>query len=106
MFHTRKQLDVCGESTPHFRSWCCGQTQGEFTLKHEHRGADDRSVREEFEHERRRDLVRRVGDADVEIREIGFDEIAKDDFEFLLLGPEISWVWVGGAGTELSQSRG
>lgn len=32
-------------------------------------------------------LVRRVTDADVEVRKLGLDEIADDDVELALLGP-------------------
>lgn len=52
MFHSRKQLHVRGESTPHFRPWRGCQSEGKLPLKHEHGGSDDRAMREEFEDER------------------------------------------------------
>jgi hypothetical protein len=44
-------------------------------------------VREEAEDERGGDLVRRVGDAGVEVGQVCFDKVADDDLESTLFGP-------------------
>jgi hypothetical protein len=45
-------------------------------------------VGQEAEDERGRDLVGRVGDADVKVRELRLHKIADDDLESTLLGPK------------------
>lgn len=87
MVHLRVQLHVRGQAGPEVRAGTRDEAERELALEHQDRDAAQRAVREQAEDERRGDLVGRVGDADVEVGQLGFDEVADDDLEFALLGP-------------------
>lgn len=77
-------MDVGAETGPEGGGGACDETKGEFALEHEDSAAEEGAVGEEAEDERGGDLVGGVGDADVEVGEGGFDEVADYDFEFAL----------------------
>ena len=56
-------------------------------MKHENGGAEEGAVGEKAEDEGRRDLVWCIRDADVEVWQGCFNEVAYHDLELLLLGP-------------------
>ena len=82
------ELNVCGKATPKVVTWSSDKTECKFTLKHEDCTSKKRSVGEKFKDEWRRDLIRGVGNADVEIGEFGFAKISEHDVELSLFRPE------------------
>lgn len=59
--------------------------QCKFSLEHENGHTGRFGLVQKLEHQRRRDLVRRVGDAHVEVRQVRLHEVAQEDFQLLLL---------------------
>lgn len=72
---------------PEIIPWPGHQSEGEFALKHEDGDSWQRTLRKQLEDEWGGDLVRCVGDADVEVREFLLYKIADNDLELLLLRP-------------------
>ena len=85
--YLRVELHVRGEARPERGAGLRDEAQCELALEHQDCGAEERAVREEAEDERGRDLVGRVGDADVEVGQLCLHKVADDDFESALLGP-------------------
>ena len=81
------ELHVCGQTRPERGTGLRDEPQRELALEHENGHAEQRPVRQEPEDERRRDLVRRVGDTDVEVGEFGLHKVADHDLESTLLRP-------------------
>ena len=85
--HARVQLHVRGQARPERGARLRDEAQRKLALEHQDRHAEERPVREQAEDERRGDLVGRVGDADVEVRQLRLDKVADDDLQSALLGP-------------------
>ena len=83
------ELHVRGQTRPERGTGLRDEAHRELALEHQYRHAEERPVRQETEDERGRDLVRCVGDADVEVREVRLHEIADYDLESPLLGPSM-----------------
>lgn len=84
------ELHVRGQTRPERGTRLRDEPHRELALEHQYGHAEERSVGQETEDERGRDLVRRVGNADVEVGELRLDEIADYDLEPTLLGPKCS----------------
>lgn len=79
------QLHVRGEAGPEVGAGGRDEAEGELALKHEDGNAEERAVGEESEDEGRRDLVWRVGDADVKVGQFSLDKVADHNVELALL---------------------
>lgn len=82
------QLHVRGQAGPERGTGLRDQPHREFALEHQYGHPEERSVGEEAEDEGGRDLVGRVGDADVKVGELRLHKVADDDLESTLRGPE------------------
>jgi hypothetical protein len=83
------ELYVRGQTRPERGTGLRDEPHRELALEHQYGHAEERPVGQETEDERGRDLVRRVGDADVEVGELRLHEIADYDLEPTLLGPRM-----------------
>ena len=83
MVHAREQLDVDGQAAVHVGAWLCNESLGKLALKHEHGAPEHRSVLQQFEHKRRRNLVGRVRNADVEKWHFCFDCVSLNKSELV-----------------------
>jgi len=77
-------LSINGKSAVEFVSGSSNKTLREFQLDHDHSAPEKGSMQQQFEDEGRRDLVRDVGDAQVEKRQFCLDHISNFDLELLL----------------------
>lgn len=62
------------------------KTHGKLVLEHEHGHSRRPRQVQQLENQRRRDLVRCVGNANVKVGELGLDTVSEHDFQLLLLG--------------------
>jgi hypothetical protein len=103
------ELHVRGQTRPERGTGLRDEPHRELALEHQYGHAEERSVRQEAEDERGRDLVGRVGDADVEVGELRLDEIADYDLEPALLGPGMlhgAFFWFCEKGGLVRRQRG
>jgi hypothetical protein len=77
-------LSVDGKSAVEFVPGSSNKTLRKFQLDHDHSTSEKGSMQQQFEDEGRRDLVRDVGDAQVEERQFCLDHVSNFDLELLL----------------------
>lgn len=82
--HTRQQLRIDAQTTEQFIARLGHQTLGELALEHEHSTSEEWTMQQQFEDERRTDLVRDVSNADVEKGQLGLEGVTDEDLQFLL----------------------
>lgn len=80
-----KELCIYRKTTIEFISGCGNETHRKLSLKHQEGMSKHRTVRQEFERETRRDLVGRVGNTDIKIRQLNLESIAHNDLQLLLV---------------------
>ena len=77
-----EELGVDGQPAVEFVAGLSHQTLGKLALEHQDGAAEERAVQEEFEDERRRDLVGDVGHADVEEGQVRLDNVTHHQLQF------------------------
>lgn len=77
-----QKLGVDGKAAVELVAGLSHQTLGEFTLEHEHGHAEERPMKQQFEHQGRRDLIGHIGHARVEERQVRLDHIADHQLQF------------------------
>lgn len=85
MVHLGEQLHIDTQAAVHVTARLGDEPLSEFTLEHEYCTAEHGSVLEELENQGRRDLIRGVGNAQVEKGQLSLDGITLDELELVLI---------------------
>ena len=83
--NARKELDVNAESTVHIGAWFGYQPLSKFSLEHEYRTSEHRPVLQQFKDKRRRNLVWRVCNTNIEKWHLRFDSISLNQTKFMTI---------------------
>jgi hypothetical protein len=81
------ELHVRRQTGPESGTGLGDESHRKLTLEHQNRHSKQRTMGQEAEDERGRDLVRCIGDADIKVGELCLHKVAYDDLEPSLLGP-------------------
>ena len=85
MIHSCQQLHVNAQPAVHIAARFSDKAHRELSLEHEHCTSKHWSVLKELENKRRRYLIGSVGNAQVKERKLGFDCVALDQLELVLV---------------------
>ena len=80
-----EELSVDGKTAVQGIVGFSDETKREFALEHENRLAEERTMRQKFKRQRRRNLIGSVCDADIKVRELSLDGISIDNLQLVLI---------------------